>query len=160
MMKTTTMLALCAMIGSAAFATAQEKPERPQRPERPDRPHRQGMRPPPEAVKEFDKDGDGKLSPEEAKAFREARRKEMLEKYDADGDGKLNADERRKISEERRAEMIKRYDKDGDGKLSDEERKAMPRFQRGPGAPERHARPHPDREAPAGDADGKEKAVE
>ncbi|MCP5544073.1 MAG: EF-hand domain-containing protein [Akkermansiaceae bacterium] len=130
-MKTTTMLALCAMIGATSFAAAQDKPKAP------DRPQRQGMRLPPEILKKFDKDGDGKLSPEEAKAAREAHQKEMLEKYDADEDGKLSAEERKKMAEDRRAEMIKRYDKDGDGKLSEEERKALPRFRERPGRPER-----------------------
>ena len=41
----------------------------------------------------FDADGDGKLSPEEAKAAREARQAEMLKQFDKDGDGKLSKDE-------------------------------------------------------------------
>ena len=82
MMKSTTMLALCAMIGATSFAAAQDRPKAP------DRPQRHAMRVPPEILEKFDKDGDGKLSPEEAKAAREAHQKEMLEKYDADEDGK------------------------------------------------------------------------
>lgn len=135
MMKTTSMLALCAMIGASSFAAAQDKPKAPERPEG------RGMRLPPEILKKYDKDGDGKLSDEEGKAAREGRRKEMLEKYDADGDGKITGDERKKMDEDRRSEMIKRFDKDGDGKLSEEERKAMPRFPGRPGRPERPQRP-------------------
>lgn len=129
-MKTTTMLALCAMIGAGAVARAQDKPQRP------DRPNRQI---PPEILKEFDKDGDGKLSQEERQAAREARQKAMLEKFDADGDGKLSEDERKKMQETVRAERLKQFDKDGDGKLSKEERQAMPRFRDRQGRPERKA---------------------
>ena len=73
---------------------------RPRRSEAPETP--QGP-PPPELVKKFDKDGDGKLSEDERKAMREAmqakmeeRHKEMLEKYDADKDGKLSEEERKR----------------------------------------------------------------
>ena len=57
-----------------------------------------------EAIKAFDKDGDGKLSEEERTAMQEARK----------GKG-----------EEMRAAALKAFDKDGDGKLSEEERTAM-----------------------------------
>jgi hypothetical protein len=104
-MKTTTLMTLGALIGSCLIASAQESPQRPKRP--------QGG-PPPEVLKEFDKDGDGKLSPEERTAMQEARKAKM---------------------EERRKEMLAKYDADKDGKLSPEERAAMPKPPKGPGGP-------------------------
>lgn len=54
-----------------------------------------------EALKKYDKDGDGKLSEEEQAARRAdivakaaETRKANVDKYDADGDGKLSRDER------------------------------------------------------------------
>jgi hypothetical protein len=135
-MKTTWMITLGAMLGSCLIASAQNGPAGEGRPNRPHGP------PPPEVVKQFDKDGDGKLSPEERQAMHqerkarmEERRKEMLEKYDADGDGKLSPEEKAKAREERKAEMLRKFDKDGDGKLSEEERAAMPKHPRGPRGP-------------------------
>lgn len=58
----------------------------------------------PDAIKEFDKDGDGKLNDEERKAMMEARRAQF---------------------EKVRAEREKEFDKDGDGKLNEAEHKAM-----------------------------------
>lgn len=134
-MKTTILMTLTAMIGSCLIASAQDTPKRGER-QRPAGP------PPPEVLEKFDKDGDGKLSPEERKAAREAmqarteeRRKEMLAKYDKDGDGKLSPEERAEMQKDRKAEMLKKFDKDGDGKLSEEERAAMPKRQRRPGGP-------------------------
>ncbi len=135
-MKTTLLTTLGALAGSCLIATAQDAA-----PKRPERPQRQI---PPEIVKEFDKDGDGKLSPDEHKAMFEARqakfeerKKEMLAKYDADKDGKLSDDERAKARADREAEMLKKFDTDGDGKLSDEEKAKMPKGPRfgGPGGP-------------------------
>jgi len=87
--------------------------------------------PPPGAMKEmlakFDKDGDGKLSPEEMKAAREARQAEMLKKYDKDGDGKLSPEELKAGHDEMR---LKHFDKDGDGKLNEEEQKAADAFKK------------------------------
>lgn len=113
-------------------------------------PERKGPPIPPEVVKEFDKDGDGKLNEEERKAAREAREKQMLEKYDADKDGKLSDEERKTAREAMRAEhekkMLEKYDKDGDGKLSEEERKAMVEAGDGP----RRRGPRPDGPPPEG----------
>jgi hypothetical protein len=134
-MKKTALMTLSAMIGTCLIASAQDGPKRGER-QRPAGP------PPPEVLEKFDKDGDGKLSPEEEKAAREAarermeqQRKEMLEKFDKDKDGKLSPEERKAAQEHRRAEMLKKFDKNGDGELSDEERAAMPRPQRRPGGP-------------------------
>ena len=151
-MKTTLFTTLAALIGTCMIASAQDGPNRPKRP--------QGL--PPEMVKEFDKDGDGKLSDDERTAMRESmkakmaeRQKEMLEKYDADKDGKLSKEEREKAMEERKAEMLKKFDKDGDGKLSDEERAAMPRPPRGEGGPGGPGgRRGPGGKGPKGDKDG------
>jgi hypothetical protein len=146
-MKTTPWITLGTLIGSSLIVCAQDAPQGPRRP--------QG--PPPQLVKEFDTDKDGKLSDDEKKAMHdamqarmEARRKEMLAKYDADGDGKLSAEETEKARADRQAELLKKYDTDGDGKLSDEEKAKMPKMRpggpggpngrRGPGGP--GGRPH------------------
>ena len=95
------------------------------------------QRPPHEAVlKKFDKDGDGKLSPEERKEMHAARKIEFEKQFDKDGDGKLSKDERQAMREAHKAEVEKRkaeyekrfqaqFDKDGDGKLNAEETKAL-----------------------------------
>jgi hypothetical protein len=130
-MKTTTWITLGTLIGSSLIVSAEDEPKRPQRP----------MGPPPAAVlKEFDKDGDGKLSEDERTAMREAmkakmeeRKKEMLAKYDADGDGTLSDDEKAKAMADRKAEMLKKFDTDGDGVLNPEERAKIPKRPGGPG---------------------------
>lgn len=131
-MKYKTLITLGLLLGASLFASAQDPaPKRPP-----------GGKLPPALLKEFDKDGDGKLSEDERKAMREAmearmkeRRQKMLEKYDADGDGKLSEEEIAKARADRQAEMLKKYDKDGDGKISEEERAAIPPAERGPGGP-------------------------
>ncbi len=145
-MNTTRLLTMGLLLGSALTAAAQDGPKP------------QG--PPPDVIAKFDKDGDGKLSPEEREAMREARkgmmekhRKEMLGKYDADKDGKLSKEERRKMHEERQAAMIRKFDKDGDGKLSDEERAAMPKPPRKGHGPGPHG-PGPDGHGPHGPGPG------
>jgi hypothetical protein len=128
---------------------AQENQTRGERPERPARPEaRQG--PPTERpvvpalspefqaalLKEFDKDGDGKLSPEEARTAMMA-----IRQYVNPGEGfgpRGQAEDRPGWGdrERNREEMLKRFDKDGDGKLSPEEmaaaREALRNQQRGP----------------------------
>ena len=130
----TSLLALLAA-GASAQANAPAKPAAPGA-----FPARVNMRA--DAIKEFDKDGDGKLNEEERKAMMEARmamgeklRMEREKKFDKDGDGKLSDEERKAMMEamqKRRPnagpqfqEMMKKFDKDGDGKLNEEERKAM-----------------------------------
>jgi len=103
-------------------------------------------------LKQFDKDGDGKLNAEERAAAEKARaergrekgdgdRGAMLKQLDKDGDGKLSEEERQAGREQARRklqqalggeganlqELIKRFDKDGDGQLSEEERQAARR---------------------------------
>ena len=112
---------------------------------------------PPAVLKEFDKDGDGKLNEEEGKAAREAMQarraeaeKKRLEKYDTDKDGKLSDEERKTMRADLEAKhkaLVEKYDADKDGKLSREEIKAardageeIPEFRpqggrRGPGGP-------------------------
>jgi hypothetical protein len=135
------------IIASALIAVASA-----QAPEGP-KPERKGPPggPPAEIIAKFDKDGDGKLNDEEAKAAREAmqaKRKEAEAKYDKDGDGKLSEDERKAMMEERKKEMIAKFDKDGDGELNEEEKKAAreamggrPGGPGGPGGPGRPGRP-------------------
>ena len=125
-MKTKTILTALALVAASTFAAhAQEE-----KPGEGGRERRGGGGPrqvPAAVLKEFDKDGDGKLNEEEAKAAREAAQKKMLEKYDTDKDGKLSDDERKAMREDfeaKRKALLEKYDKDKDGKLSPEERKA------------------------------------
>lgn len=68
-------------------------------------------------LKQFDKDGDGKLS-ESEKATMKKIMKERKERADLNGDGTVSEAERKAAREE----MLKRLDTDGDGKVSKEER--------------------------------------
>ena len=127
-MKTTHIITTLALLaGSVITASAQDGERRPG-------PPRGDRQLPPELIKKFDADGDGKLNEEERKTAMEAmreraekHRKEMLAKYDTDGDGKLSESEREALRTDmkaRHAELLEKYDADGDGKLSPEERKA------------------------------------
>ncbi len=70
-----------------------------------------------EMLRQFDKDGDGKLDDTE----REAMRTTMAARFGSGGFGdRTNA--RPRLSQE---ELVKRFDKNGDGKLDDEELAAM-----------------------------------
>ena len=103
---------------------------------------RRGQRQMPESVvKEFDKDGDGKLNDDENKAAREAMRarfeearKKELEEFDKDKDGKLNDEERKAAQQARQAKrkaLVEKYDADKNGEVSTEEAKtATPEEQR------------------------------
>jgi hypothetical protein len=133
---------------------------------------------PPAVLKEFDKDGDGKLSPEERELMhaameerRKARHEAMLKRFDADADGKLSPEERKTAHETIRKEMLAKYDANSNGELEPDERKAMvegergnplapfmkrpggPRGPRGEGGPGGEGGPRPERrprpEAPA-----------
>ncbi len=87
-----------------------------------------------ELTKEFDADGDGKLSQEEkAKAIetvRQRRRKLLLEIYDADNDGTLSQEEVRKLWGDRRERMLavrdrwslRLFDDDMNGLLDEDEK--------------------------------------
>ena len=117
---------------------------------------------PPDIIARFDKDGDGKLSEEEAETARATMRsekeKKMLERFDKDGDGVLSKEEkeaarkefgdrgdRKRLPEkdkaamdERRKKMIERFDKNGDGELDEGEKKAMREaWNKHPGGPRR-----------------------
>ncbi len=123
-MKTTTLMTLGALAATCTFATAQDKPRK-------ERAQRQI---PPELLKMFDKDGDGKLSPDERKAMMDARKEmetkrheAMMAKFDKDGDGKLSDEERtamRAAMEAKRKELLEKYDADKNGKLDPAEIKA------------------------------------
>jgi Ca2+-binding EF-hand superfamily protein len=84
-------------------------------------------------AKQYDKDGDGRLSREERG---EGMREEWRKRADTDGDGEVSEEERDALrrqfrermeaeQQRRREDMMKRYDKDGDGELGQEERDAM-----------------------------------
>jgi Ca2+-binding EF-hand superfamily protein len=158
-MKTTKLITLGVILGSSSFVAADRvKPDGPP-PERPQ------MRIPAEILNKFDKDGDGKLSPDEAKAAREARQAEMMKKFDKNGDGELSEDERKAMHAEMKAryeELLAKYDADKDGKLSPDEIKTareageklpmmMGRGLGGPGAPERPGGPDGHRVRRGGD---------
>ena len=67
-MKATTLIALATLLGSSAFVAAQDAPAAPTRPARTPR------APTAEQIKEFDKNGDGKLDETEMKAMQDARK--------------------------------------------------------------------------------------
>lgn len=95
-------LALFFALGSTARAEGSDKPEKKEKAEKPV---------PPEVLKKYDKDGDGKLSAEEKaawKADREAEKKALLAKYDKDGDGKLNEEEKAAWKADRAKEKKKK----------------------------------------------------
>jgi Ca2+-binding EF-hand superfamily protein len=131
-MKTTLTMIALALAGTLAVQ-AQEAP-------REGGPRRGGpggpgnRQTPPEVLKEFDKDGDGKLNDEEAQAARtamqarrEEQRKKMLEQYDTDKDGKLSEDERKKMQEDMQAKrkaLVEKYDANKNGRLDPEEIRA------------------------------------
>jgi hypothetical protein len=87
-------------------------------------------------VKQWDKNGDGKLDDSERAAAKQAMgdrkhmggkgRERMLQRFDKDGDGVLNETERAAAAEDlsSRPRVLKRFDADGDGKLNDQEKAA------------------------------------
>lgn len=121
------------MIATLAVSVKAQEPAKPAVQEFPQRANMMA-----EVLKQFDKDGDGKLNDQEREAMMTAR-KAMGEKmrlarekeFDKDGDGKLSEQERAAMMaamqqrHPQMKEMIKRFDKDGDGKLNAEEKKAM-----------------------------------
>jgi hypothetical protein len=87
----------------------------------------------PPLLEEFDKDGDGRLSPDERTAAREARQAKRIAEFDRDGDGKLSADEQAAARNAEHERRVKRFDTDGDGKLSRQEQMAARGQRRPPG---------------------------
>lgn len=124
-MKATKLITLGVLIGTCSFAAAQEGTPAPDAAKPPG--GRQQREIPAEILKKFDKDGDGKISADEAKAMREARQAEMLKKYDKDGDGKLSDEERKAMQADMEAKhkaLLEKYDANKNGKLDPEEMKA------------------------------------
>jgi len=120
-MKTIHWILTAVLAGGAAVAE-EAKPDV----ERPQRPISAAL------LKQFDQDGDGKLSPEERAEMqaamrerRRARHQEMLKRFDADGDGRLNAEERKIAHDTILKEMLVKYDANGNGEIDREERRAM-----------------------------------
>lgn len=101
-------------------------------------------------VRQYDKNGDGRLDEEEKAAAHAAmrregrgedeRRKQKLKQFDKDGDGRLNEAERAEAQkagemagkngggDKFREQMRKRFDQDGDGKLNETEQAAADQF--------------------------------
>lgn len=79
----------------------------------------------------IDTNGDGTISEEERQAAQEARREQMRQKMDTDGDGTVSDAEREAARKEMREEMRKRIDTDGDGEISEAERQAAREARRG-----------------------------
>jgi len=99
-----------------------------------------------EMFKNFDADGDGKISEAEQQTMHQAmsgrneqmgrpgppgprpNREAIMKRFDADGDGVLSESERETMHTEwQRIREVhqKRFDADGDGQLNEEERKTM-----------------------------------
>ena len=105
-MKTKLMMTMGALLGTVLMAGAQSAGEKPKGEGKPPGGRPQG--PPPHLLEKFDKDKDGKLSPEEREAMKaerekatEEQRKVMLEKFDTDKDGKISPEEREAIQANR-----------------------------------------------------------
>ena len=61
-----------------------------------------------DALKKYDKDGNGVLSADERRAWSQARQKEMLDKFDANRDGKLTGEEAARMREDFRKQREER----------------------------------------------------
>ena len=95
-------------------------------------------------IKQFDKDGDGKLNDEERRAARkhwckrgQERRQRFMKKYDKNGDGEIDDAEGEQIAKDMLKRFkehapdryLERYDKNKDGKVdAEEEKKAIDRM--------------------------------
>ena len=71
-------------------------------------------------IKQFDSDGDGKLSMDERSKMRkkmQGKKQEIIQKFDTNGDGILNNEERttiRKAFQKRKSEAFESFDTDGE----------------------------------------------
>jgi EF hand len=70
-------------------------------------------------------DGEKKPAPTTPPAAGGAKLPDALKKYDKNGDGKLDEEERKTFQKERQAEIMKKYDTNSDGKLDEKERQVM-----------------------------------
>ena len=77
----------------------------------------------PERIKKYDKNGDGKLSPEERYGAREDYRKEVgiVLKPGTQPPPAIEKPPKRDFERQTEAENLKKYDKNGDGKLDAQE---------------------------------------
>lgn len=132
-MKTTaTLLAIATTIISAATTYAEDaKPKTTPAPVSAVKPETGTS----ERLKQFDKNGNGIIDPEERVELQKqatVRRDELIKKYDKDGDGKLSEAERKTLQAERglstpaadarRQELTKKFDLNGDGVVDATER--------------------------------------
>ncbi len=104
----------------------------------PDRPRRRGAFG--ERRAQYDKDGDGELSPDERRAMASGEimrgRDRMVSRFDSNGDGLLDASERATAEADEQGKWwlkvddlgMKHFDADGDGKLSQAESDAIVAF--------------------------------
>lgn len=119
-------LALCLIAPAALRAEGSDKPEK-----KAEKSEKAAEKPvPPGILKKYDKDGDGKLSDDEAAAWKadkqakaEAEKKAMLEKYDADKDGKLSEEERAAMKADREKAMQEKKEKAEKAKAEKAEKK-------------------------------------
>jgi len=95
--------------------------------------------PPPEWMKRFDANKDGRLSTEERRTLIDAIRhradeKKFFREFDRNGDGEFSDEEKedaiRAVRERQRAQFLEKHDINGDGKLDEKERAAL-RAERG-----------------------------
>jgi Ca2+-binding EF-hand superfamily protein len=89
-----------------------------------------GPGPDAEAIKRFDKNGDGRISGDERREMFRARieqqQAEALAKFDANDDGKLDEKEQQALREDRQNRiMVRMFDKDRDGKFDEKETAEM-----------------------------------
>lgn len=121
-MKATSLLAILALgLTTTAIVTAQDADPRQRGPHRPLAVLRAML------LKQFDQDGDRKLSEAERQAAQEqfkTNHPDLFAKLDTNGDGKVCPEEIKAAMPRIRDRAMEKFDQDGDGQLNDQERQA------------------------------------